>query len=579
MRVIRAQQSRLLPRLCAVTVAVTASTATVLSAGPAAATQPGVRAPAAAGAVASPPQSAAPAATRGVDGLRVTDVAVAAVPASQQNKTLDALAIGTATLGSGKLLAHVRRPVIHPFSMLGVTWNHQASGKPITIEVRTRSGTGWSAWSELETDADGGPLSPVHDSGFRDGTEPSWVGDASGVELAAFGHGASPRGLTVNTIDPGSSPYSAGMLAKQTPVDNAKPGTFPSIPQIVTRSEWGADESLGDRCWSPRYGHTFKAVIVHHTAGSNGYSRADSAAMVRGIYAYHTEARHWCDIGYNFLIDRFGTIYEGRAGGIRRSVRGAHSGDYNVNTTGVSLMGNFDIALPTHRMKSALVKLVAWRLGTAYHGAYGHPYLFDGRFKRISGHRDVMQTACPGAHVYSWLPKLRRLVANRLGGYESRIQRAWRSGGAMTNPLGLVKVGEQGGDGGRHTTFQHGRMYMSDGRLHTFYLGPVLRRYVAARETRGPLGYPVSNVWRVDGHSGYAAAFQGGRIYWSSATGGEVLVRGAVLKRYLTGRGAAGRLGFPKSGLVRRHNVTRGHFQHGSITYSRITHRTIVRYR
>src|SRR5207342_1405298 len=149
-------------------------------------------------------------------------------------------------------------------------------------------------------------------------------------------------------------------------------------------------------CWDPKYGHTFKAVVVHHTAGSNDYTRAESAAIVRGVYAYHTQSRGWCDIGYNFLIDRFGTVFEGRDGGIRRPVRGAHAGDYNVNTTGISLMGNFDTVDPTHAMKDSLVRMISWRLGAAYHRAYGHPFVFDHRIARISGHRDVMSTACPG---------------------------------------------------------------------------------------------------------------------------------------------------------------------------------------
>jgi uncharacterized protein with LGFP repeats len=357
-----------------------------------------------------------------------------------------------------------------------------------------------------------------------------------------------------------------------------KPGSFPRIPKIITRKQWGADPSLGDQCWDPKYGHTFKAAIVHHTAGSNDYTRAESAAIVRGIYAYHTQSRGWCDIGYNFLIDRFGDIFEGRRGGIRQPVRGAHSGDYNVNTTGISLMGNFDIAYPTRAMKQSLVSLIAWRLGTAYHHAYGQPFVFDRRIDRISGHRDVMSTACPGQHVYDWLPRLRRLVNVRLGNWSSRIERAWQKAGGKDSPLGPVRVGEMGEEGGHHTTFVHGRMYDSAVGLRTLYDGPILDRYVSWGEAAGQLGYPVSDERQVGDGPGRVVGFEGGRIYWSKRTGAQALRKGAVLHRYLSLNGAAGALGFPRGPVIDRADYARAHFQHGVITFDRATHTTSVEY-
>jgi uncharacterized protein with LGFP repeats len=351
------------------------------------------------------------------------------------------------------------------------------------------------------------------------------------------------------------------------------------MPTIITRKQWGADESLGDECWDPKYGRTFKAVVVHHTAGSNDYTKNEAAAVVRGILAYHTQSRGWCDIGYNFLVDRFGSIYEGRAGGIRRSVRGAHAGDYNVNTTGISLMGNFDLEKPTLKMKRSLVRLVSWRLGTAYHGAYGHPFIFDHRIDRISGHRDVMSTACPGQYVYDWLPRLRRLVTERIGGYESKIEKVWERDGGKDSDLGVVAIGEQGGDGGRHTTFRHGSIYFDDDGVYTLNDGKILTRYVKTGETRGFLGYPRSNVKTVSSDLGATAEFQGGRIYWSKDTGAQALRRSAVLKKYLSLRGAAGELGFPKTGVFAHADGFKTRFEHGSITYSKTTNSTTVEFR
>ncbi len=461
--------------------------------------------------------------------------------------------------------------------MLGVTWDHRATADAVVVEVRSRRSGAWTPWTELDTDLDGGPLTTAADSEFRDGTEPVWVGNATGVEVAVYGRHRAPRGLEVSAIDPGTTSSASNLATTVSPPALVnKGGAYPEAPQIITRAEWGADARLGDKCWDPRFGTTFKAVIIHHTAGSNSYTKAESAALVRGVYAYHTQSRGWCDIGYNFLVDRYGSVYEGRAGGVSRSVRGAHSGDYNVDTTGISLLGNFDITRPTRAMRHALVKLVSWRLGTAYHGAYGRPYLTDGRFSRISGHRDVMSTACPGRYIYRWLPRLRELVSRRLGGYESKIEAAWRGPEGKLDALGAVRVGETRDNAGRHTTFQEGRMFLSDSGLFTFYAGPVLRRYVRSGETDGDLGYPRSHVWNIRGGKGQAAEFDGGRIYWSEATRAQVLRRGTILKRYIKVGSALGPLGFPTTGVKDLRHGTRVRFVHGTITHNTSTHKTRV---
>jgi uncharacterized protein with LGFP repeats len=463
--------------------------------------------------------------------------------------------------------------------MLGVTWDHRGAGGPVTVEVRTLSGGSWSAWTALDTDPDGGPVTTASDTSVRDGTEPEWVGTATGVEVAVYGRGSAPAGLAVSTIDPGRSASDAVPGDTKSGQVTGKPGSFPRIPKIITRKQWGADESLGDECWDPKYGNTFKAVVVHHTAGSNDYTRDESKAIVRGIYAYHTQSRGWCDIGYNFLIDRFGNVFEGRDGGIRRSVRGAHAGDYNVNTTGISLMGNFDTAYPTLAMKQSLVSLIAWRLGTAYHHAYGQPFVYDRRISRISGHRDVMSTACPGQHVYDWLPRLRYLVNERLGKWASPIEARWQRVGGTDSDLGPVRIGELGGFGGHRTVFDHGRMYLGAHGIRTIYNGPILDRYVGWQEIAGSLGYPVTNERPVGDGPGRAVFFDGGRIYWSKRTGAQALRSGAILHKYRLLKGAVGALGFPRTPVIDRTNFAVAHFQGGSITYDRQTHTVSVEYR
>jgi hypothetical protein len=476
------------------------------------------------------------------------------------------------------LVAHVRSGVTGGYSMLGVTWDH-GSIDPADVEVAVRSHAGntWSRWSALDIDSDEGPASD-EDTQLRDGTEPAYVGKADAVEVDVYStRDQAPRGLAVSAIDPGTSSYDVVADDSAAGTSGTARDGLPPLPTIVTRRQWGADESLGDQCWAPRYGSTFKAVFVHHTAGSNTYTRRESPSIVRGIYAYHTQSRGWCDIGYNFLVDRYGTVYEGRAGGIRKPVRGAHAGDYNVNSTGISLMGEFTSTTPTKAMRRALIKLVTWRLGVAYHGGYGQAWLNGARFKRISGHRDAMSTACPGQMVYDWLPKLRARVNERLDTFTSVIKRYWVRTGGSQGKLGPVRVGEIASGGGRHTTFKHARVYFKDGRRRTFYTGTFLTAYLRAGETNGLLGYPRSDIRSP--RNGKAATFEGGGLYWSPTTNGHVLVRGKIFRRYRHLDGASGALGFPRTRVRSSGSGSYARFQHGTITYDKTTGRVTVSYR
>ncbi len=478
-----------------------------------------------------------------------------------------------------QLVAHLQLPEVDTFSTMGVTW--AAGDDHVTGRVRTRTEAGWSRWTELHTDPDG--PSAAEDSTARSGTAPLWVGPASGVEVFVYTEsGVAPEHLQVSTIDPGQSPYdlaatttteSGGVTAKTTAAGS---GSFPSMPRVISRRRWGADPALGDRCWAPRYGSTFKNVFVHHTVSSNDYREAEAPSIVRGILAYHTQSQGWCDIGYNFLVDRFGNVYEGRRGGMRRPVRGAHAGDYNTNSTGISVIGNFETGYPSRKMKAAVVRLVAWRMGTAYHGAYGRAFIYDRKFKRISGHRDAMPTACPGRHVYAWLPGLRQRVATRLGDYESPIERRWRAMGAASSRLGVVAIGEQRVRGGRVTTFRGGRIYRSSDGIFVFPEGGILREYKRQGGTRGRFGFPISKVKPTENDVGTVARFKGGRIWRSAATGGRGLRSGAILSTYLDRGAASGRLGFPTRSVFSISSGSRARFQHGYITYTRSSGRTTV---
>ena len=235
------------------------------------------------------------------------------------------------------------------------------------------------------------------------------------------------------TEDPATPAPSEEPATEPTPAPTAEPTTEPSTgpdpsgstspaapaaPAIVSRADWGADESLVVD--PPSYLDTVDAVFVHHTAGTNDYDCADSAAIVRGILTYHVETNGWNDIGYNFFVDKCGTVFEGRAGGVDKPVRGAHTYGFNGYSAGVSLLGDYENGgTPTAAAKQAIADLSAWKLGL--HGvdpeaqvtltAAGDTGVYDtgeqATLNTISGHRDGYATLCPGAALYSALPEIR----------------------------------------------------------------------------------------------------------------------------------------------------------------------------
>ena len=170
----------------------------------------------------------------------------------------------------------------------------------------------------------------------------------------------------------------------------------PAKPYIYSRAQWGANEKMREQS-APDYG-TVKTGFVHHTVNANNYTAAQVPALMRGIYAYHTQSRGWRDIGYNYLVDRFGRIWEGRWGGVDRAVVGAHTLGYNEVSFAMSAIGNFDVARPPTAVLNAYARLFAWKLAIYNIPANRTGIAVKGRTLRaINGHRDAGQTACPAA--------------------------------------------------------------------------------------------------------------------------------------------------------------------------------------
>ena len=157
----------------------------------------------------------------------------------------------------------------------------------------------------------------------------------------------------------GTMTRSRATAAPRTPSRSAR-WRAPPKPYIYSRAQWGANEKMREQT-APSYG-TVKTGFVHHTVNANNYTAAQVPALLRGIYAYHTQSRGWRDIGYNYLVDRFGRIWEGRWGGVDRAVVGAHTLGYNEVSFAMSAIGNFDIARPPQAVLDAYARLFAWKL-------------------------------------------------------------------------------------------------------------------------------------------------------------------------------------------------------------------------
>jgi hypothetical protein len=181
---------------------------------------------------------------------------------------------------------------------------------------------------------------------------------------------------------------------------------------VLSRAEWGADESLRECC--VEYGGV-RGAFVHHTVSVNDYTAAEVPAIVRGIYAYHVNSRGWKDIGYNFLVDRFGRVWEGRYGGIDKPVIGAHTAGYNDDAFAMSAIGTYSNKTPESPVLAAYQRLFAWKF--AIHGVDPRKAVnYDGEvWPAVAGHRDANNTECPGAALYAQLPAIRSGIVATMG--------------------------------------------------------------------------------------------------------------------------------------------------------------------
>ena len=484
------------------------------------------------------------------------------------SETPSAPATGAPTAADGTtVLEDIRTDEAGSFSMVGVTWT-ALSGEDLGVHVRTLTASGWSEWYDVTPDGE---------ESEQRATGVIYVEDSTAVEVQATSRpGGTAEGMRAVLIDSparGSDPTTATTAAAVNgPATAARPlaanGSVPQ-PTMITRSRWGAIAQDGCEANSD----TIRAVAVHHTAGSNDYSAGQSASIVRGIQYYHEVTLGWCDIGYNFLVDKYGQVFEGKGGGATFPVHGAHATTWNWETVGISLMMNSNTAQPSGPMLTSLEDVIAWKIANNYLNPLGTVTLGGRTINVIFRHGDVMSTECPGTNVTNRMAEIRNAVAARVNGKTySTIYDTWRAAGGESGTYGVVHEMEHPVRGGRQTNFAHGSILASpDGAVHTVR-GGIGNEYVSLGYEHGYLGLPTSDEVCGLRNGGCYQDFQNGQVHWSPGSGAHA-TRGAIRDEWRATGWENGPLGYPTTDEVcgLRNGGCYQNFENGSINWTSTT--------
>jgi hypothetical protein len=300
--------------------------------------------------------------------------------------------------------------------------------------MRTRGADGWSDWTTVPFAPEEAPEGPEAEGTHRFASQPYWVGFADAIEVDL------PEGLADSV---------AVHFVRETPVildhhSDTVPAakTLAERPAIRGRTAWNAR--------SPKVAMTYASklsmAVVHHTVSRNGYSAGEVPGILLAIQRYHMDVNSWNDIAYNFIIDRFGRVWEARAGGVRKLAIGGHAAGFNTGTTGICALGDYHYVSgytngvqPSAAMVAAYESLLAWKLGihgvdptgsVRYTAGYGsksskYPAGTTGTFPRVVGHTDVGSTACPGSLLHPKIPAMRSAAKAKQGGFRDVLLDAY----------------------------------------------------------------------------------------------------------------------------------------------------------
>jgi hypothetical protein len=294
------------------------------------------------------------------------------------------------------------------------------AGELRPLELRARQADGeWSDWVET---ANGDPV---------------YFGGAEQLQLRT--RGWRPSGTLHYVNVSGTTSELGGLLTgarrainsafiSASQVISPAADAAPVRPPVVKRGQWGATRGEGGCRPRARPSRgTVKAGVVHHTVTANAYTAQEAPSIVLGICRYHRNGNGWNDIGYNAVVDRFGTVYAGRAGGLQQAVVGAHAQGFNAQTSGTAVIGTHTKVPITPESKEALIDYLAWKLAVHGRSARGRTTMVSAggsasrypagrrvRTKKVIGHGSVGLTSCPGAALGAEIREIRRAVQARI---------------------------------------------------------------------------------------------------------------------------------------------------------------------
>ncbi len=299
------------------------------------------------------------------------------------------------------------------FDMVGLLWD-SGTVESLWAQFRNQNGE-WGDWIELSADDDHAP----DDAEGRPGADPVYTGGSTAVRFVMSGDVSGAEAMMLNTGAISNSSPSPPVGLSETGSNPPSP-SWPGASFVRNRSTW--DTNGCRRAGAETSYSSARAIVIHHTAASNNYTEADVAGIIRGHCEFHVNGRGWDDIGYNFLVDRFGNVWEGRTGSKYAPVSGAHTAGFNGQTQGVAMLGNFDSEPPPAELVSGLRQMLDWLTGwhsinptgTLMLTAKSSSTRFDEgdeiTVPSIIGHRDLGSTSCPGDYFYTTLATLRTQI-------------------------------------------------------------------------------------------------------------------------------------------------------------------------
>ncbi len=298
-------------------------------------------------------------------------------------------------------------------TLAGISWEQKP---PRAAWVRgSMDGEVWSDWAALVIEAEHGPDPGTDEArATNPASEPVYLGEVRWIQFRIDGQ---PGELEAHVVETAGRQRS--LLTRVTDAwrriawREPSAGAAPGQPDIISRDVWGGDRCVGDK-EPPGLTDGVRAMFIHHTATAGAYSEAAAPDVVYAICNYHANTRGWKDIGYNFLIDVYGNIYEGRAGGVDQPVWGAHTGGFNYYSFGVGLIADHNVSSVGAAAQLSLIELAAWKLDIHHvdpsqaitieslgSTRYDQGVIVD--MPTVAGHRDASSTSCPGNLCYPLL--------------------------------------------------------------------------------------------------------------------------------------------------------------------------------